>query len=133
MNNTASTEKARFFEPMDIWAPSGTKVRPIYENGEPKNGYPFDIEQVQKHLKQGEFYTVDRTEVHSSTTDVYLKEFPGVRFNSVCLEQERTITQGFLDAADHLAFIAARYATEGNDAHHAVTDYHEAKKRTHGK
>jgi hypothetical protein len=31
----------------------------------------------------GGIYTVDHTEIHSQHTKVYLKEFPGKKFNSV--------------------------------------------------
>ncbi len=123
-----------FFVPLDIWAPPGTKVRVIYdENGEPKNGYTGDKELVKSHLKNDELYTIDSIDVGSSHSSVKLKEIPSIPFNSVCFEQERIITQEFLDAADHLAFIAARYATEGNDAHLAVMRYQDAKRNSDGK
>jgi len=36
-------------------------------------------------LKEGEIYTIDYTDVHSSHTRVYLKGYKGC-FNSVCFE-----------------------------------------------
>lgn len=38
-------------------------------------------------LKLGETYTVEKTEVHSWHTKVFLKEFPGVEFNSAWFEE----------------------------------------------
>lgn len=38
------------------------------------------IENAQKHLKVGEYYTVDKVEVFSSWCKVYLKEFPDIPF-----------------------------------------------------
>ena len=37
-------------------------------------------------LKPNETYVVDRTEVHSSHTKVFLMKFPNKKFNSVCFE-----------------------------------------------
>ena len=41
---------------------------------------------AERYLEIGKRYTVDHTEVNSFYTDVYLKEFPGVAFNSVQFE-----------------------------------------------
>jgi hypothetical protein len=66
---------------MDIYSKPGTKV--VYDSA--TAGYPFDQEKIKKHgLILGGIYTVNFTVVHSSSTDVYLVEFPGVYFNSVC-------------------------------------------------
>src|SRR6185312_10610801 len=64
---------------MDIYAQPGTKV--IFDN--PKNGYAYDQADCRKHLTVGQIYTVERTDVHSAYTDVWLQEVPGVSFNSV--------------------------------------------------
>jgi len=64
---------------MDIYAQPGTKV--IFDN--PKNGYSYDQEDCRKHLTFGQIYTVERTDVHSAYTDVWLQEVPDVSFNSV--------------------------------------------------
>ena len=37
-------------------------------------------------LVEGEKYVVERTEVHSWHTKVYLEDFKNLRFNSVCFE-----------------------------------------------
>jgi hypothetical protein len=63
---------------MDIYAESGSKV--IFHN---KAGYPFQITKAAKLLQVGEVYTVDHTIVHSDHTDVWLREYPDQRFNSV--------------------------------------------------
>lgn len=49
----------------------------------PENGHEFDRETSQKHLTVGSIYTIEQTEVYDYNTDIYLKEFPGIRFNSV--------------------------------------------------
>lgn len=67
---------------MNIDAKEGDKVKYKYPNG----GYSFDIETGKHHLKLGEIYTVERTVVHSFSTEVYLKEKRGVRFNSCLFE-----------------------------------------------
>ena len=63
---------------MDIYSRPGTKV--IFDN--PTAGYKHDQEYCRKHLIVGRVYTIHYTEVHSSSTDVYLVGFPG-SFNSV--------------------------------------------------
>jgi hypothetical protein len=62
---------------MDIYTPPGTKV--VYHN--PFNGFDGDIRFARKHLTLGAEYTVNRTDVFSSSTSVYLDEFPSVSFN----------------------------------------------------
>lgn len=47
------------------------------------NGYDSDAEKANKYLKPGNIYTVERTRVDSWFTDVWLNEFPDIRFNSV--------------------------------------------------
>lgn len=44
-------------------------------------------ESNAKLLKLGKTYTVERIEEHSWHTKVFLKEFPGVEFNSVWFEE----------------------------------------------
>lgn len=69
---------------MDIYAKKGHKVI-VTEQGM-RNGWKSDEENVAKHLKVDGIYTVERTEVSSWSTAVYLQEIPGVRFNSVHFE-----------------------------------------------
>lgn len=38
-------------------------------------------------LEDNKVYEVDRSEVHSSYTKIYLKEFPNMKFNSVHFEE----------------------------------------------
>ena len=64
---------------MDIYSPHGTKVIFAF----PDNGYEPDIKRAKEYLAVGFEYTVDSTIVHGSYTDVILKEFPNVKFNSV--------------------------------------------------
>jgi hypothetical protein len=57
----------------------GTKVRFVAKN---PDSYGISKESA-KLLTLNDIYTVDRTEVFSWNTEVYLKEFPGEVFNSV--------------------------------------------------
>lgn len=83
----------REFIGMNIYAPAGTKVRAVYKDGKPQNGYDHHKDTVAKHLKEGEWYTVESTDVGNWHTDVYLQEFPKVAFNSACLEQRNPDAQ----------------------------------------
>ncbi len=76
---------------LNPWAQPGTKVRPIYQDGQPLHGYEADRRKVAQWLKEDGVYTIDRTEVDRFHTDVYLKEVPGVRFNSVCFTEANSI------------------------------------------
>lgn len=67
---------------MDIYSPPGTKV--VFAH--PDWGYPYHQEVAAKHLKLGEKYTVDKTDPGDWSTRVYLREVPGVAFNSVLFE-----------------------------------------------
>jgi len=67
---------------MDIYAKPGTEI--IFNH--PSNGYDHDQEEAKNHLILGSVYTVERTVVHSWHTDVYLKEVPGISFNSVLFD-----------------------------------------------
>lgn len=64
---------------MEIYALEGHKVKCVTMTA----GYKHDQEIAKQHLLLNEIYTVDHTDVHNSLTDVYLKEIPEVRFNSV--------------------------------------------------
>lgn len=76
---------------MNIYAKSGDKV--IFSF--PGSGYEYHQETAKEHLVLNETYTVDYTEVHSWFTEVYLKEVPGVAFNSVLFaSDEKNIEKG---------------------------------------
>lgn len=64
---------------MNIYALKGHKV----SCSDLDNGYEYQREIARGHLLLGEVYTVDKTEVGSSSTKVLLQEVPGVFFNSV--------------------------------------------------
>ena len=49
----------------------------------PNAGYTHDQETAERHLTLGETYTIESTYVGGWQTDFYLKEVPGVAFNSV--------------------------------------------------
>ena len=64
---------------MNIYSLEGQKVKLSTLEA----GYSYQKEIVSNNLKLGEIYTVDFTVVHSSSAEVYLKEFPSISFNSV--------------------------------------------------
>ena len=66
---------------MNIYADRGNTVLVTKETAH--NGYDDDKKQVEKHLQIGKLYTIRKTEVHSSSTTVYLQEFPNMTWNSV--------------------------------------------------
>ena len=63
----------------DIYAPEDERV--VFEY--PNAGYQHDQDTAAKHLTLGDTYTIERTEVGGWHTDYFLKEVPGVSFNSV--------------------------------------------------
>lgn len=67
---------------MNIYSTKGSKIIFKHEN----YGYSSHQETAKKHLKLGEIYTVNRTDIGGSHTDVYLDEVPNVAFNSVMFE-----------------------------------------------
>lgn len=67
---------------MNIYAKEGDKVVCYTFDA----GYAYHQEIANKYLVIGQVYTIDHTEVDSWHTDVYLKEFPEVKFNSVFFE-----------------------------------------------
>lgn len=68
-----------FQETMNIKTKPGEKI--VFQF--PKNGRQSDIEHAAEYLELGKEYTLEDIYVHQSCTDVYLKEVPGVKFNSV--------------------------------------------------
>lgn len=85
---------------MNIYARKGDKAVGNFVNGKIINGYSHDKEIANKHLKEGIVYTVERTYVDEWHTDVYLKEFPDVPFNVVCLLDYDPISSNIPDL-DH--------------------------------
>lgn len=69
---------------MNIYALEGHKVKCSTLNA----GYEGEKTKAKKHLEVGKSYTVDYTNVDNWSTDVFLKEFPGIGFNSVFFEDE---------------------------------------------
>lgn len=68
-------------ESMNIYAKAFTRIK--YTG---KHGSEFDKKHANKHLKIGETYTIDYTDICEWHTDVYLKEVPNEYFNSVHFE-----------------------------------------------
>jgi hypothetical protein len=62
---------------MNIYALKGHKVKCVTLSA----GYDYHKEIAKKHLEVGKEYTVDNWH-----TDVWLLEFPNVKFNSVLFE-----------------------------------------------
>ncbi len=69
---------------MEIYALKGYKVKVTDKTR--NNGFESDKENVRKHLQKGKVYTIDKTNVSSGFTDVFLQEFPNIEFNSVNFE-----------------------------------------------
>lgn len=67
---------------MNIYAEYNDKVECSTLDG----GYDFDQEVARKYLVIGNIYTIEETDVDNWHTDVYLQEFPGIKFNSVFFE-----------------------------------------------
>jgi len=67
---------------MNIYALKGHKVRCTSL----ECPYDYQTERATKHLEIGKEYTVERTEVHSSRTNVVLQEIADVEFNSTLFE-----------------------------------------------
>lgn len=67
---------------MNIYALNGHKVKCKTLSG----GYSYHQEIAEKYLKIDEEYTIEKTEVDSWHTDVWLQELPNVKFNSVFFE-----------------------------------------------
>lgn len=67
---------------MDINTPIGSKVRFSFL----ENGNCYDVEKAKKYLKKNEIYTIKKIYISSWRTDIILKEFPGIEFNSVQFE-----------------------------------------------
>lgn len=71
---------------MPIDAKPGTKVY----FWKPNNGWPGDVELSKKlGLKRFAEYTVDHTDIYSTSTTLWLREFPGVGFNTVQFAVDR--------------------------------------------
>ena len=68
---------------MNIYAKNGDKVIVTKESVE--NGYDSDSKLVKSNLVINKIYEVERTEVSSFNTKVYIKGFP-FAFNSVNFE-----------------------------------------------
>jgi hypothetical protein len=69
---------------MNIYAKKGHKVTVTEQSF--KNGNNRDKKRAAAHLKPGNVYTVNRTEVHNFHTNVFIEEIPGIIFNSVQFE-----------------------------------------------
>ena len=80
---------------MNIYAKEGHEVIVTRESS--KNGYSGDKEQVKKLLSKSKVYTVEGTEVGGGSTRVFLKEFPGIPFNSVNFEDVEKIIPPLTD------------------------------------
>jgi hypothetical protein len=68
---------------VDIYAKSGTKVKALFVDNKIVGGYDFDKQNAMEYLKPDTAYEIAETLVSDWHTDFYLKEFPGIAFNSV--------------------------------------------------
>jgi len=67
--------------PMDIYSKQGSKV--MVTSSTVSNGYTSDSDRVRELCEIDKPYTINHTEVGRYMTDIYLEEFPNIRFNSV--------------------------------------------------
>lgn len=67
---------------MNIYALKGHKVTCLSL----ESPYEYQTARAKKHLEIGKIYTVERTDVHSSSTEVYLQEIPEIAFNSTLFQ-----------------------------------------------
>jgi len=73
---------------MNIYAKSGTKIRYTNESISAERYVGNSDFPASKILTLGDTYTLEVAYAGDSTTEVFLKEFPGIRFNSVLFEEE---------------------------------------------
>lgn len=69
---------------MNIYALNGHKV--LVTEKSANNGYDYHKQKVKELLIIGKVYTVDKTIVYQSSTEVFLKEYPEQVFNSANFE-----------------------------------------------
>lgn len=98
---------------MNIYAEEGSKVIFAY----PENGWDSDKAWALKHLTVGETYTVDYTDVHQSSSHVYLKEVPNIHFNTVQFEDVNEKLDSFIEeltalSEKHGLYIGARHQND---------------------
>jgi len=80
---------------MNIYALKGHIVKVTVDaEGKVVNGESNDKKLIEEHLEVGKEYIVDHTRVHSWSTEVYLRGFPGISFNSVNFESVSEQTNG---------------------------------------
>lgn len=95
---------------MDIWTPPGSKV--IFTNA---GGYESEQETNIKYLELGKEYTVDYIDVHGWSSDVFLEEIPGRRFNTCCFNN--------IKGYDPLNDWSVREADEWENKYYGVDKY----------
>jgi hypothetical protein len=103
---------------MNIYAKEGTKVKVLFDEKGIMNGTDSDKEHAEQHLKALNRYTIDHTEVSSWHTRVFLKEIPGIPFNSVHFEEmklKNTVTEEQNIIDDNNVLIAIFMGMRGTD------------------
>lgn len=80
---------------MNIYALKGHKVKVKTLSA----GYSCEEEYLKTYLELNKEYTIERTDVNDSYTDVYLVEVPNISFNSVFFED--VIKQSIEDDVKH--------------------------------
>jgi hypothetical protein len=51
------------------------------------NGSEYDLKKAQQYLNEGQYYTVNKIDIGSWCSDIYLEEFPDINFNSVMFKR----------------------------------------------
>lgn len=85
---------------MNIYSRLGDKV--IFDH--PDAGYTYDQNKAKEYLKIGAIYTVDKTIVHSYSSEVFLLEFKNVSFNTVLFSDVRISYEELLKKFKSLYF-----------------------------
>ncbi len=94
LNNTAYKfeYKKKVYPSMNMYALEGHKVKVTTQTL--ANGTDEDIKLVDEHLSVNYKYTVEKTVVRESSSDVYLKEREGIRFNTCNFEDVSPQSEG---------------------------------------
>lgn len=84
---------------MNIYAIKGFRVKCTTIK---LNGYVFDDEKAEKFLELNKIYTIEKTEVGSSSTKVYLEEIEDEYFNSSFFDD--VVEQSIEDDEKHMDY-----------------------------
>lgn len=102
----------------------------------PQNGYDHDVLEAREHLEPGKSYMLERVRIGGWEARLYLKEVPGVSFNSVQFSTgEEDVQKAFREALEEIRLTADEFRAwltggEGMSAGKFEDDVREASSRT---